>query len=124
MARQSTICLDFDGVLHSYASGYTGIEVVDDPTPGAQRFIEHLIAKGYKVVIQSARAAEHGGTDAINLWLAKNDFPKMEVTSTKPKAVLYLDDRGMRFEGDFGEVERFIESGDMVPWYKVGDDDE
>jgi len=123
MRRKSTICLDFDGVLHGYDSGYTGVEPIDDPVPGAARFCEQLQNLGYEIIVQSARAAVHGGVDAIRLWLAKNDFPRMEVTAEKPKAILYVDDRGWRFEGDFGEVLRFIEAGEMEPWYQVGGDE-
>lgn len=28
-----TICIDFDGVIHSYTSGWQGIDVISDPLP-------------------------------------------------------------------------------------------
>lgn len=123
--RPRTIAIDFDGVLHLYSSGWTGVEPTDDPVPGAQRFMERLIKRGYTPVVYSARALEKDGVEEIRLWLAKHDFPRVKVTSDKIPALLYLDDRGLRFEGDFDEVMAFIDQGDLDPWHKAaerGDD--
>ena len=39
-ARKPIICLDFDGVIHSYTSGWKGAAVIPDPpVPGALEFI-------------------------------------------------------------------------------------
>ena len=54
--RQIIVALDFDGVLHSYASGWTGAIPLDPPVPGAQEFCGALIQRGYKIVIFSTRA--------------------------------------------------------------------
>ena len=54
--RQVRIALDFDGVLHSYKSGYTGPVPFDPPVEGAQRFCHMLLATGYEIVIFTTRA--------------------------------------------------------------------
>ena len=38
------ICVDFDGVIHSYTSGWKGIDVIpDDPVPGAIEWLEEYL---------------------------------------------------------------------------------
>lgn len=102
------ITLDFDGVLNSYVSGYTGVEVVDDPVPGALRFVRALIDDGFDVKIASHRATTKEGAAAIRTWLAERDFPPLKVSGDKPGSWLHIDDRVFRFTGDFDEVLRFI----------------
>src|SRR5882672_3079773 len=39
--RKPILCLDFDGVLHSYSSGWKGADVIPDaPTPGMAAFLD------------------------------------------------------------------------------------
>jgi len=46
--RGRLVCLDFDGVIHSYTSGWQGIESADDPpVPGAFDFIDTALASGF-----------------------------------------------------------------------------
>lgn len=106
------IVLDFDGVLHSYASGWKGADVIPDPpTEGAQFFVSLLLESGYDVIIQSTRAATPQGANAIAEWLIEHDFPipyqdaiadprrAYTITAEKLPALVYLDDRALRFEG-------------------------
>lgn len=125
-----TICLDFDGVLHSYVSGWKGIEPTDPPTHGAQEFVQDLLNMGYIVVIQSTRADTREGEFAIMSWLQKHKFPVKElqqqenndqdwISATKPKALLYVDDRGIRFTGKFDDVIGWIQMNPgFEPWYR------
>lgn len=115
-----TICLDFDGVLHSYKSGWTGLDnIADDPVPGAKETCEKLIELGYNLVILSTRFNEdHNKSDftsnsstgkrAAKDWLKKHGFPEMKLVTTKPPASLYVDDRAFRFNGDFRDLMDFI----------------
>lgn len=109
-----TICLDFDGVLHSYPE-WKGETVIDEPVPGAQSFCARLIAAGFRVVIQSTRGKTPEGRAAITAWLKEWDFPFMDVVVDKPMAVLTVDDRAFRFTGDFDAVLEFAKT-DMEPW--------
>ena len=64
------IVFDFDGVIHSYRSGWKGETVIPDPpVPGIREVIEQLMERGYDVVIVSARAKTAEGTLAICHWL-------------------------------------------------------
>ena len=104
--KRPTIALDFDGTLHAYTSGWLGVtNCQDPPTPGAREAVDELRRRGFRVVIYSSRAASTAGADAIRDWLARYGFVGIdEVTATKPPAVLYVDDRGLRFEGDWHHV--------------------
>lgn len=99
------IVVDFDGVLHSYIAGWKGADVIpDEPTPGAQAFVRTMLDAGWDVVIVSTRAREPDGRRAIVTWLAAHDFPALDVQHEKPPALVYLDDRAMRFDGEWPTV--------------------
>ena len=114
-----TIALDFDGVLHSYISGWRGPEIIPDPpVPGMASACRQLASMGYELVVMSSRARYPGATTAIKSWLVRNDFPSMEVTAEKIPAEVYIDDRGFRFEGNPDAMLCFILGGGMTPWNK------
>lgn len=105
------IAIDFDGVLHSYTSPFS-LETLDPPNPGAVEFLHWLISSGYTPILYTTRAESIQGFDQVASWLEINNFPPvLEITSTKPKALLYIDDRGFRFEGDFEAIKQFIQDG-------------
>lgn len=63
------LCLDFDGVLHSYKSGWKGAAVIpDDPVPGALEFIVKALER-FEVHILSSRSHQWGGKRAMKRWL-------------------------------------------------------
>lgn len=104
------IVVDFDGVLHSYTSGWQGAETIaDPPTEGAQQFVTALLDDGWEVWVCSTRAETPAGVDAIVDWLGDHGFELAddngtdrgisEVCHGKPPALVYLDDRALRFEG-------------------------
>lgn len=94
-----TVVVDFDGVLHSYASGWTGVRPQDPPEPGALEFVEWLIENGAHVVIMSTRANRRRGMRAIRHWLRDHGFPALTVTHRKVNAVAYVDDRAVPYAG-------------------------
>jgi hypothetical protein len=102
--KKQTICLDFDGVLHRYSQGWQGETVLEGPSDGARDFCLALQLAGYDLVIQSSRAKSFEGKTAIMKWLAEHSFPAMRVEHEKPIAVLYVDDRGYRFNPEGGNT--------------------
>lgn len=63
------LCLDFDGVIHSYASGWKGAAVIPDPpVPGALEFIVTAL-RDFEVHIFSSRSHQWGGKRAMKQWL-------------------------------------------------------
>ena len=99
-----TICLDFDGVIHSYRSGWCGAEVIPDPPiHGTQDAIARL-RKHYRVVIHSARCASDQGQEAVQAWLQRYNIEVDEVCRFKPPAAIYVDDRAVPFRGDWQQT--------------------
>jgi hypothetical protein len=91
-----TIALDFDGVLHSYR-GYNG-GLIAGPIPGALESVHKLQAAGHTVVVFSTRPR-----DVIAAWLRTHEFPALEVTDTKLKFFVIVDDRAIAFEGTWSD---------------------
>lgn len=99
-----TICLDFDGVLHSYRKGWTGVDSIPDPPiHGSDRAVERL-RKDYRVVVHSARCSSEAGRHAIEAWLEKHGIEVDEVCEHKPPAMVYIDDRAIRFDGSWPDT--------------------
>jgi len=116
--NKPTICFDFDGVLNSYTSGWLGPTMLPDPpVPGAAEAVALIRAKGYRIVVQSTRATfDDGAKEAIEQYLVKYGIIVDEVTGKKPKARLYIDDRGFRFTGNWAEIIDML--ADLRPWYE------
>ena len=64
-----TLVLDFDGVLHSYTSGWKGAAVIPDPpVPGALEFVVRALER-FEVAVLSSRSHQWGGRGAMKRWL-------------------------------------------------------
>lgn len=117
-----TVCLDFDGVIHSYTSGWQGVTAIPDrPVPGAKEAIEEL-SERFIVAIYSSRSGQPGGIEAIKQWWSDWKMPlnpRIKFPTSKPPALLYVDDRGYRFDGDWSMVVAFARSDiQTTPWNK------
>lgn len=70
-----TICIDFDGVLHSYESGWQGIAVIpDSPVKGAIEWLLELLRDGMQPAIYSSRSSSLRGRRAMKAWLKDAAF--------------------------------------------------
>lgn len=66
------LCLDFDGVIHSYTSGWKGARNIPDaPVPGALQFIVEALDH-FEVHIFSSRSNYIFGRAAMKAWLRKH----------------------------------------------------
>lgn len=99
-----TICFDFDWVIHWYREGWKDWTIYDEPVPWIKDLIEKLMKEWYKVVICSTRAFYPSDREKIEERLDKYWFPKIDVFSNKPIAAMYIDDRGIRFKWDTGDL--------------------
>lgn len=99
-----TICLDFDGVVHSYRSGWRGAPVIPDPPIHGTAAAIARLRQQYRVVIYSARCRTIEGRQAIDAWLRKHSIEVDEICEHKPPALVYVDDRAIPFRGDWDQV--------------------
>ena len=67
--KKPILVLDFDGVMHSYTSGWQGAShVADPPVPGLFEFLRAAV-KAFDVQVFSSRSNIPGGVDAMRIWL-------------------------------------------------------
>lgn len=113
-----TLCIDFDGVIHSYEKGWQGGEIYGTVVPGFFEWVEQVRHK-FKLVIYSSRSKDDAGVTAMGLWLheQRNAWIKnggerhptepleIEFAHEKPPAWLTIDDRCIPFHGDWADRE-------------------
>ena len=124
--QKQTIWLDFDGVIHSYKSGWQGVTVIpDEPIPYAFAYLK-LYLEYFNVAIFSARNHQKGGIEAMKKWFIKHGFQENYIQSDtnkegiyfplhKPCAILGLDDNVKRFTGLFPSID---EIKNLESWTK------
>lgn len=147
MTSRYIVCLDFDGVLHSYTSGWQGVSTISDPpVPGAIEYLEKLIVDPeIRICIYSSRSKEPEGIIAMKEWLkahitaaiieGNTNIPdsmaeevakklikmNLEFPETKPSAFITIDDRALTFNGDFNSAQYSPEKlKSFKPWNKKG----
>lgn len=133
------LCLDFDGVIHSYTSGWKGADVIpDDPVPGAIPFMYEALTQ-FEVCVFSSRSHQPGGIAAMRRWLdhhedrwisglARSGLPipapaqlgvhlseALKWPTEKPPATVTIDDRAITFDGTWPSMELLAK---FKPWNK------
>lgn len=115
-----TVVFDFDGVIHSYTSGWLGETTIPDPpVPGIREALKEIHGAGYEVVVISTRCATAKGKGAIEAWLYNNGLREYidKVCKEKPPAIAYIDDRAICFDGHPENLLKKIQN--FEPWYKI-----
>ena len=99
---KKTIAIDLDGVLDNYTN-YTN--TIPPIKKGAKEFIIKL-SKDYNLIIFTTR-----NNKLATEWLIKNKIDKYftDVTNNKIPAYIYIDDRAIKFNGDYNETLKEIE---------------
>jgi hypothetical protein len=128
------LCLDFDGVIHSYTSGWQAADFIPDPpVPGALAFLIEA-TESFKVVIFSSRSHQDGGIRAMREWLdfwldrefgwdkgadvvarANRVCNTIEFPTEKPAAMVTIDDRALTFDGSWPQIDALLA---FKPWNK------
>ena len=119
--EQINIGVDFDGVIHKCSKGYYDGTIYDDPIDGAFEALKKLSSK-YTIIMYTAKAKpDRGlvngktGTELVWEWLEKHDMSQFvsKVTAEKPRAVCYIDDKGIEFSDWESCFQRLQEKGIM-----------
>ena len=140
MTDKPILCLDFDGVLHSYTSGWKGASVIPDaPTSGMVDFLNAAIDI-FDVQIFSSRSHQPGGIQAMKDWLrthvlryfdcefhtgcTQTEFERalaildaLKFPLEKPAAFVTIDDRALCFDGNWSHFHP-TKLRDFKPWNK------
>jgi hypothetical protein len=116
------LCINFDGVIHSYTSGWQGPGVISDPpVEGAFEALRQYMKK-YDVCILSVRNGYPEGIVAMKQWFKKHGWPQdilgnpqgIEFALKKPdKTHLIIDDRAYTFRGKWPTLK---EVDEFTPW--------
>ena len=113
----NTIGIDFDGVIHRSSMGFHDGTIYDEPIEGSLEAIKRLSSK-YSIVVYTCKAKKDRplvggktGKQLVEEWLVKHDFFDYieEVTSDKPRAIMYIDDRAVEFKNWNDAMEKISE---------------
>lgn len=140
--NKQILCLDFDGVINSYASGWQGATVINDPpTDGAIEFLIEAV-ENFDVQIYSSRAsngsevglggitailnyiythaAEHFAKQGFSLGMAEVKSDRLVGALTfprsKPPAHMTIDDRAITFRGQWPTMDQIRA---FKPWNRA-----
>lgn len=119
--RKPTLCIDFDGVIHSYERGWQGGTIYGSIVPGFFEWANKADER-FRLVVYSSRSADQAGIDAMKAWLGRHynewcDEQRLaagarydlidgfEFSATKPAAFVTIDDRAIQFRGDWAAAE-------------------
>lgn len=106
------LCVDFDGVIHSYEKGWSSGEIYGSVVPGFFDWADEARAH-FRLTIYSSRSKTPGGIQAMRDWLIHQfaiarptDPPEalaswFDFADEKPPAFLTIDDRCVRFNGSW-----------------------
>lgn len=117
------LCIDFDGVIHSYEKGWQDGKIYGTVTPGFFEWVER-VRDHFKLVIYSSRSKADDGVIAMGVWLheernkwiaaggQRNPTEPLEIefATEKPPAWLTIDDRCIPFLGDWKAQSLVVES--------------
>ena len=114
------LCVDFDGVISEYKSGWLGAEIIaDKPVSGAFEFLNQAILH-FNVLIFSSRCNSKSGIKAMIDWFHEHGFEGLEhlhFQPGKPSFALVIDDRAIRFNGMWKDIPSPEDLVDSKPWY-------
>jgi hypothetical protein len=122
--RLPILSLDFDGVIHDYHSGWKDGRIYGAVTPGFFAWAEDA-AKRFTLIIHSSRGKTPEGRAAMAEWLGEQAALTgnigieglFTIAAEKPPAFVTIDDRCVRFDGDWSDPDlNPAELRSFKPW--------
>jgi hypothetical protein len=102
---KKTIAIDFDGVIHDDNLGFHDGTVYGNPINGVDEALAQLSSK-YTIILYTCKANPNRplvnnktGIELIWEWLELHNLQQYitDIMWGKPNAVIYIDDKGFRF---------------------------
>jgi hypothetical protein len=117
------IAVDFDGVISHY-TGFKGIGVFEEPVDGVAEALTILRNAGNKILVNTCRKE----LDDVAQYMNKHNIPydflgnnpdnvTKDLSPAKQLADIYVDDRGICFEGNWS-IEFIEKILNFKPWGK------
>lgn len=113
-----TVVFDFDGVIHSYTSGWQGVDVIPDPPINGITDAIADIRRMNEVVVVSIRCAVPEGKQAVEDYLKKYHIEVDAVTAG------YYDSVGcelilpVELRGGTREAIKISAPSDSIEWWR------
>jgi hypothetical protein len=126
------ICVDLDDTL-VVADPMSGESCL--PTDGAVEAMQTLASEGHRLTVYTSRFAPMPASEKqrvkeeIEELLQTLGFPPMEVWTgtTKPKADVFVDNKGVTYDGDWGlvlaQTQQMLEDQGVLPGPQPGEAD-
>jgi hydroxymethylpyrimidine pyrophosphatase-like HAD family hydrolase len=116
------IAIDFDGTIAEYDT-FKGKGIFGKPIKGAREAIFEIKKLGYEIMIYTTRKE----IDLIGKYLIKYGIPvdyinenpqntERDLSPAKMIAEMYIDDRGIKFNGDWEKTLRDVK--EFKRWYR------
>ena len=110
MSNRKILCFDFDGVIHSYMSGWNGYTNADDkPVEGIKEAL-NILKEEYEIVIYSSRCKYKEGIACIKNYMKKYNLFYDSISDKKRIAWLTIVDRAICFDGNTDNLMKNIKN--------------
>ena len=101
MKNKLNIVLDFDGVIHSYTSGWTSAaNIPDPPVQGAIEWMSEAQSLGHRLMIQSMRTADENYL--IEIGTTNDGQPKFTLNRKRGLAIDAIKQWLIKWSGELG----------------------
>ena len=117
-----TIAIDFDGTITKYKR-YQGKGIFDPPIENAKEVINKLWHEGNTIIINTTRSETYKVKEYLidhNIKFHYVNFNpdnhRFDMSPVKMIADVYIDDRGITFDGNWGEIYEKLKT--FKPWWK------